>query len=366
MKAYTFQEFLDSLKILSENSPSKKEIYVNSGDMNSINSQLRTKIEEALNKNEALIQENEQLKNDLLNEQREKSELKFELESIQKKYQNEFKLSELTGIEKDKKLYELTNAINQYENITKELTEKLKHYEDVFQNMSKTESKSNENLIYDETVQKLLLEVDKKDEIIKNLKNENSSHEQIFKDLSKMKNELDSYTSKIGLLYNEIQVRDKIIEELKSNNPNINKLNELSDNSKENNFYKLKYEEERNKNEKLRNSISEVTVMIKQLDDSKEQMKNAYENTIKELMNKNKIDNDNEINEELLKENDELKKMNQFLVSKLESLPDLEKKFQELFEMIDILKKENATLKQELNSRNNIETTSKQNINNEQ
>ena len=123
MKAYTFQEFLDSLKILSENNPSKKEIYVNSGDMNSINSQLRTKIEEALNKNEALIQENEQLKNDLLNEQREKSELKFELESIQKKYQNEFKLSELTGIEKDKKLYELTNAINQYENITKELTE---------------------------------------------------------------------------------------------------------------------------------------------------------------------------------------------------------------------------------------------------
>jgi chromosome segregation ATPase len=221
--------------------------------------------------------------------------------------------------------------------------------------MSKTESKSNENLIYDETVQKLLLEVDKKDEIIKNLKNENSSHEQIFKDLSKMKNELDSYTAKIGLLYNEIQVRDKIIEELKSNNPNINKLNELSDNSKENNFYKLKYEEERNKNEKLRNSISEVTVMIKQLDDSKEQMKNAYENTIKELMNnKNKIDsgNDNEINEELLKENDELKKMNQFLVSKLESLPDLEKKFQELFEMINILKKENETLKQKLNSKN--------------
>ena len=211
--------------------------------------------------------------------------------------------------------------------------------------------------------------MDKKDEIIKNLKNENSSHEQIFKDLSKMKNELDSYTAKIGLLYNEIQVRDKIIEELKSNNPNINKLNELSDNSKENNFYKLKYEEERNKNEKLRNSISEVTVMIKQLDDSKEQMKNAYENTIKELMNnKNKIDsgNDNEINEELLKENDELKKMNQFLVSKLESLPDLEKKFQELFEMIDILKKENATLKQELNSRNNIESSPQENINNEQ
>ena len=355
MKAYTFQEFLDSLKILSENNPSKKEIYVNSGDMNSINSQLRTKIEEALNKNEALIQENEQLKNDLLNEQREKSELKFELESIQKKYQNEFKLSELTGIEKDKKLYELTNAINQYENITKELTEKIKYYDELFQNMSKTESKSNENLIYDETVQKLLLEVDKKDEIIKNLKNENSSHEQIFKDLSKMKNELDSYTAKIGLLYNEIQVRDKIIEELKSNNPNLNQLNDLENN--ESNYYKSKYEEEKIKNDKLRNSISDVTVMIKQLNDSKDQMKNAYENTIKELMNtinKNKLEsgNDNEINDELLKQNVELKKMNEFLISKLESLPDLEKKFQELFEMINILKKENETLKQKLNSKN--------------
>ncbi len=367
MKAYTFQEFLDSLKILSENNPSNKDIYVDSGDMNNINNQLRIKLEEALDKNEALIQENDQLKNDLLNEQREKSELKFELESIQKKFQNEFKINELTGIEKDKKLYELTNAINEYENITKEMTEKIKYYDELFQNMSKTESKSNnENPIYDETIQKLLLEVDKKDEIIKNLKNQNSSHEQIFKDLTKMKNELDSYTSKIGLLYNEIQVRDKIIEELKSNNPNINKLNELSDNSKENNFYKLKYEEERNKNEQLKNSISEVTVMIKQLDESKEQMKNAYENTIKELMNKNKIDNDNEINEELLKENDELKKMNHFLISKLESLPDLEKKFQELFEMINILKKENATLKQELNSRNNIQSTTQQNINNEQ
>jgi FtsZ-binding cell division protein ZapB len=44
--------------------------------------------------------------------------------------------------------------------------------------------------------------------------------------------------------------------------------------------------------------------------------------------------------------------MNQFLVSKLESLPDLEKKFQELFEMINILKKENESLKQKLNSKN--------------
>jgi chromosome segregation ATPase len=356
MKAYTFQEFLDSLKILSENNPSNKDIYVDSGDMNNINNQLRIKLEEALDKNEALIQENEQLKNDLLNEQREKSELKFELESIQKKYQNEFKLSELTGIEKDKKLYELTNAINQYENITKELTEKLKHYEDVFQNMSKTESKSNnENPIYDETVQKLLVEVDKRDEIIEKLKNEIVSREQVFKDISKMKNEIDSYTGKISLLYNEIKARDKIIEELKSNNPNLNQLNDLENN--ESNFYKSKYEEEKMKNDKLRNSISDVTVMIKQLNDSKDQMKNAYENTIKELMNtinKNKLEsgNDNEINDELLKQNVELKKMNEFLISKLESLPDLEKKFQELFEMINILKKENETLKQKLNSKN--------------
>ena len=84
---YTFQEFLDSLKVLSENNPSHNDVYVNSGDMNNVNNQLRTKIEEALDKNEALIQENEQLKNDLANEQREKSELKFQLESIQKKFQ---------------------------------------------------------------------------------------------------------------------------------------------------------------------------------------------------------------------------------------------------------------------------------------
>ena len=352
---YTFQEFLDSLKILSENNPSHNDIYVNSGDMNNVNNQLRTKIEEALDKNEALIQENEQLKNDLANEQREKSELKFQLESIQKKFQNEFKLSELTGIEKDKKLYELTNAINQYENVTKELTEKLKHYEEVFQNMSKTDSKTSENPLYDETIQKLLVEIDKRDEIIEKLKNEIVSREQVFKDISKMKNEIDSYTGKISLLYNEIKARDKIIEELKSNNPNLNQLNDLENN--ESNYYKSKYEEEKIKNDKLRNSISDVTVMIKQLNDSKDQMKNAYENTIKELMNtinKNKLEsgNDNEINDELLKQNVELKKMNEFLISKLESLPDLEKKFQELFEMINILKKENETLKQKLNSKN--------------
>ena len=222
--------------------------------------------------------------------------------------------------------------------------------------MSKTEPKSNnENPIFDETVQKLLVEVDKRDEIIEKLKNEIVSREQVFKDISKMKNEIDSYTGKISLLYNEIKARDKIIEELKSNNPNLNQLNDLENN--ESNFYKSKYEEEKIKNDKLRNSISDVTVMIKQLNDSKDQMKNAYENTIKELMNtinKNKLEsgNDNEINDELLKQNVELKKMNEFLISKLESLPDLEKKFQELFEMINILKKENESLKQKLNSKN--------------
>lgn len=353
---YTFQEFLDSLKILSENNPSHNDIYVNSGDMNNVNNQLRTKIEEALDKNEVLIQENEQLKNDLANEQREKSELKFQLESIQKKFQNEFKLSELTGIEKDKKLYELTNAINQYENVTKELTEKLKHYEEVFQNMSKTDSKTSENPLYDETIQKLLVEIDKRDEIIEKLKNEIVSRDQVFRDISKMKGEIDSYTEKIGLLYNEIKIRDKIIEDLEKNN-NQNKSSGVG-NSNEN-FYKQKYEEEKAKNESLKNSISEVTVMIKQLNDSKDQMKNAYENTIKELM-KNMKENEggnnnenNEINDELLKQNVELKKMNEFLISKLESLPDLEKKFQELFEMINILKKENFALKQELNNKIN-------------
>ena len=108
--------------------------------------------------------------------------------------------------------------------------------------------------------------------------------------------------------------------------------------------------------------------MIKQLNDSKDQMKNAYEKTIKELM-KNMKENEggninsenNEINDELLKQNVELKKMNEFLISKLESLPDLEKKFQELFEMINILKKENYALKQELNSKNNPSSIPNQN-----
>ena len=230
--------------------------------------------------------------------------------------------------------------------------------------MSKTETKSNnENPIYDETVQKLLVEVDKRDEIIEKLKNEIVSREQVFKDISKMKNEIDSYTGKISLLYNEIKARDKIIEELKSNNPNLNQLNDLENN--ESNYYKSKYEEEKIKNDKLNNYISDVTIIIKQLNDSKDKMKNAYENTIKELMNtinKNKLEsgNDNEINDELLKQNVELKKMNEFLISKLESLPDLEKKFQELFEMINILKKENETLKQKQNQIMRIQFMMKQ------
>ena len=52
--------------------------------------------------------------------------------------------------------------------------------------------------------------------------------------------------------------------------------------------------------------------------------------------------------------------MNEFLISKLESLPDLEKKFQELFEMINILKKENFALKQELNNKINPGTIPEQ------
>ena len=180
-----------------------------------------------------------------------------------------------------------------------------------------------------------------------------------------MKGEIDSYTEKIGILYNEIKVRDKIIEDLEKNNKQ--NINSGIGNSNEN-FYKQKYEEEKTKNESLKNSISEVTVMIKQLNDSKDEMKNAYEKTIRELM-KNMKENEggninsenNEINDELLKQNVELKKMNEFLISKLESLPDLEKKFQELFEMINILKKENYALKQELNGKNNPSSIPNQN-----
>ena len=40
----------------------------------------------------------------------------------------------------------------------------------------------------------------------------------------KMKGEIDSYTEKIGILYNEIKVRDKIIEDLEKNNNQNNKF----------------------------------------------------------------------------------------------------------------------------------------------
>ena len=51
-------------------------------------------------------------------------------------------------------------------------------------------------------------------------------------------------------------------------------------------------------------------------------------------------------NKELLKQNEELKNMNEVILSKMKELPNLEQKYTDLFDTVKLLQEENHLLKQ--------------------
>ena len=89
------------------------------------------------------------------------------------------------------------------------------------------------------------------------------------------------------------------------------------------------------------------TVLIKQSEEFEEKIKNVKseknENIDEKMDEMMKIINDNK---ELLKQNEELKNINEVILSKMKELPNLEQKYTDLFDTVKLLQEENNLLKE--------------------
>ena len=293
---FTFQEFLNSLENLNK---IQKE-------------------NEIFNK---IQKENLCLKNEIENLKKSNENLQYNLNKITKKFENDLNLSFIANNEKDKQIYLLIDALNISENLNKNYKEKI------------------ENLIF-------LLKNNEKFEFFKEIEEKNSL---------------------INNLQNELKNKNEIIKNFNKNFSNFsnNLTQTFSNENFDENDFKKKYENEIKKNKELKINIKEIIKLIQKFIDSKSNLKNYYEQEIKNLLKKNYFNdlNSNEnfftFNEnfensfnnnfdeisELKKENEDLKEINLNLFNKIENINVLQQDFQNLFNQMEILKKENDLLK---------------------
>ena len=190
---------------------------------------------------------------------------------------------------------------------------------------------------------------------------------------------------------NNLKGDEKLLSELKASKEKEIKLNqELSEMQKN-------YNEIKASNDKMKELAKESNTMIKSAIDSRDKLKNDYEKAIKELIEKyekqikfmktvlakqseefeEKLKNvesgvgqknkksekegggddhpDEKMeemmkiikdNKELLKQNEELKNLNEVILSKMKELPNLEQKYTDLFDTVKLLQEENNLLKE--------------------
>jgi hypothetical protein len=233
---------------------------------------------------------------------------------------------------------------------------------------------------------KLYGEIESRDGIIKQLKNDI----QVIQ--NKYQNEINELKNKNNLDdLNNLKGDEKLLSELKASKEKEIKLNqELSEMQKN-------YNEIKASNDKMKELAKESNTMIKSAIDSRDKLKNDYEKAIKELIEKyekqikfmktvlakqseefeEKLKNvesgvgqknkksekegggddhpDEKMeemmkiikdNKELLKQNEELKNLNEVILSKMKELPNLEQKYTDLFDTVKLLQEENNLLKE--------------------
>ena len=390
---------------------------------------------------------------ELKNLSRENSELKFCLDKLNKKFDKEIKELKNQNMNKIKEINSSKEIMKKNVTLIELLGKKISQYEKIFKDI---ENKKKEKNILDKNInqklgeiekenEQLLLQIEKRDNIIKNFKEEMDSKKEIFGEINKMKKEMETNLNTMDNLYKEIQKKDETINKLKklmelmrteheqeidqikkeNKNNDSNKNSSPSEINNEDLIKELEKSKEKQKaleeelkeikknyntateyNNKMQELTKEASQMIKNSLDSREQMKQKYDEAIKELIEKyekqiqfmkviiveqnekyekkleemqkeankdtnndnkkeenintnkenekeeeeknkylEKLKNDNII---LLNQNSELKKMNEMLLTKMKDLPELNKRFNELFETVKLLKEENDLLKKSM------------------
>ena len=382
------------------------------------------------------INPNESMKQEMTKLRKENAELKFCLNNINKKFENELKEIRTNNELKEKELKETKEILKKNAALIELLGEKITNYEKIIETTKEQQNlKSNENLdIKDgdekyisliENNKKLKEELLLKENMINNIKNELNTKNEIFEEINRMKSEMETYLQTMDKLYGEIESRDGIIKQLKNdiqviqgkyqneinelkNQKSITDLNSLKGDdkllselkaSKENELKLNKelsemqknYNEMKESNEKMKELAKETNGMIKSAIDSRDNLKKEYENAIKDLIDKyekqikfmkavlakqseefeEKLKNNKDLdidgkekkeenpdrkmeemmkiikdNKELLKQNEELKNINEVILSKMKELPNLEQKYTDLFDTVKLLQEENNLLKE--------------------
>ena len=383
------------------------------------------------------INPNEEMKQEMTKLRKENAELKFCLNNVNKKFENEIKEIRSNNELKEKELKETKEILKKNASLIELLGEKISNYEKLIEQMKEEQNLNlnNEeqgiqgedekyiNLI--ENNKKLKEELLLKENMINNIKKELNTKKEIFEEINRMKAEMESYLQTMDKLYGEIESRDGIIKQLKNDiqviqNKYQNEINELKNKnnitteinnlkgddkllselkaSKENELklnqelsqIQKDYNELKESNEKMKELAKETNGMIKTAIDSRDSLKKEYEEAIKDLIekyekqikfmktvlakqaiefeeklkNKGEIKNDKENkeenqegkmeemmkiikdNKELLKQNEELKNINEVILTKMKELPNLEQKYTDLFDTVKLLQEENNLLKE--------------------
>ena len=386
------------------------------------------------------INPNESMKQEMTKLRKENAELKFCLNNVNKKFDNELKEIKNNNELKDKELKETKEILKKNAALIELLGEKINNYEKTIETLKEEQNLNDEqelnntddkykNLI--ESNKKLKEELTIKENMINSIKNELNTKNQIYEEINRMRSEMENYLQTMDKLYGEIESRDGIIKQLKNDiqviqNKYQNEINELKNKNNLGDLNNLKgdekllselkaskekeiklnqelsemqknYNEIKASNDKMKELAKESNTMIKSAIDSRDKSKNDYEKAIKELIEKyekqikfmktvlakqseefeEKLKNvesgvgqknkksekegggddhpDEKMeemmkiikdNKELLKQNEELKNLNEVILSKMKELPNLEQKYTDLFDTVKLLQEENNLLKE--------------------
>ena len=386
------------------------------------------------------INPNESMKQEMTKLRKENAELKFCLNNVNKKFDNELKEIKNNNELKDKELKETKEILKKNAALIELLGEKINNYEKTIETLKEEQNLNDEqelnntddkykNLI--ESNKKLKEELTIKENMINSIKNELNTKNQIYEEINRMRSEMENYLQTMDKLYGEIESRDGIIKQLKNDiqviqNKYQNEINELKNKNNLDDLNNLKgdekllselkaskekeiklnqelsemqknYNEIKASNDKMKELAKESNTMIKSAIDSRDKLKNDYEKAIKELIEKyekqikfmktvlakqseefeEKLKNvesgvgqknkksekegggddhpDEKMeemmkiikdNKELLKQNEELKNLNEVILSKMKELPNLEQKYTDLFDTVKLLQEENNLLKE--------------------
>jgi len=377
--------------------------------------------------------QNETMKQEMTKLRKENAELKFCLNNVNKKFENEIKEIRNNNELKEKELKETKEILKKNGTLIELLGEKVSNYEKIIEQMKEQQNINEEKDIKDgddkyinlvENNKKLKEELTIKENMINNIKKELETKNEIYEEINRMKSEMENYLQTMDKLYGEIESRDGIIKQLKNdiqviqnkyqteindlkNKNSINDINNLKGDdkllselkaSKENELKLNKelsemqknFNEMKESNDKMKELAKESNGMIKSAIDSRDNLKKEYESAIKDLVEKyekqitfmktvlakqseefeeklknikgskdkqseNKDNPDEKMeemmkiikdNKELLKQNEELKNLNEVILTKMKELPNLEQKYTDLFDTVKLLQEENNLLKE--------------------